>query len=123
PSARPLWDLVHPTAAIRDPRPVVRADPTLSWRPPVVGISAFIFSEVTFFGALIVAFIEYRTRSLGPSPHDLDVPRTLLFSLFLLRAAAPSIWAKNASRGTISVASSRGGWRASCWEPSFSSAR
>jgi heme/copper-type cytochrome/quinol oxidase subunit 3 len=48
-----------------------------------VGILAFIFSEATFFGALIVAFLEYRTRSPGPSPHDLDVPRTLLFSLFL----------------------------------------
>ena len=29
---------------------------------------AFIFSEATFFGALIVAFLEYRTRSPGPGP-------------------------------------------------------
>jgi heme/copper-type cytochrome/quinol oxidase subunit 3 len=68
----------------------------VGWRPPIVGIAAFIFSEVTFFAALIVAFIEYRTRSLGPGPHDLDVPRTLLFSLFLF-----------ASSGTVYLAERR----------------
>jgi len=61
-----------------------------------VGIAAFIFSEVTFFGALIVAFLEYRTRSPGPGPHDLDVPRTLIFSLFLF-----------ASSGTVYLAERR----------------
>ncbi|MGI9148234.1 MAG: cytochrome c oxidase subunit I [Chloroflexota bacterium] len=93
-SARPLWDLQHPgqvaTADRRSP-----ADST-QWRPPIVGLAAFIFSEITFFGALIVAFLEYRTRSPGPSPHDLDVPRTLAFSLFLF-----------ASSGTVYLAERR----------------
>jgi heme/copper-type cytochrome/quinol oxidase subunit 3 len=51
---------------------------------------------LTFFGALIVAFLEYRTRSPGPGPHDLDVPRTLIFSLFLF-----------ASSGTVYLAERR----------------
>jgi cytochrome c oxidase subunit I len=95
-SARPLWDLVHEGSGVRDQGSVERADPTRHWRPPIVGIVAFIFSEVTFFGALIVAFIEYRTRSPGPGPHDLDVPRTLFFSLFLF-----------ASSGTVYLAERR----------------
>jgi heme/copper-type cytochrome/quinol oxidase subunit 3 len=66
------------------------------WRPHIIGIAAFIFSEVTFFGALIVAFLEYRTRSPGPGPHDLDVPRTLIFSLCLF-----------ASSGTVYLAERR----------------
>ena len=90
-SARPLWDLQHNVAAVE-----ARPDATRQWRPPIVGILAFIFSEVTFFGALIVSFIEYRTRSPGPGPHDLDVPRTLIFSFFLF-----------ASSGTVYLAERR----------------
>jgi len=62
-------------------------DPSRHWRAPIVGILAFIFSEATFFGALIVAFLEYRTRSPGPGPHELDVPRTFIFSLFLFASS------------------------------------
>jgi heme/copper-type cytochrome/quinol oxidase subunit 1 len=91
-SPRPLWDLQHGVTPVAAPR----ADPMVSWRRPVVGIAAFIFSELTFFGALIVAFLEYRTRSAGPGPHDLDVPRTLVFSLFLF-----------ASSGTVYLAERR----------------
>jgi heme/copper-type cytochrome/quinol oxidase subunit 3 len=68
----------------------------MSWRPPILGLVAFIFSETTFFGALIVAYLEYRTRSAGPGPHDLDVLRTFIFSLFLF-----------ASSGTVYVAERR----------------
>jgi len=84
-SARPLWDLQHPgaLAATHAAHDALRA-----WRPHIVGIAAFIFSEITFFGALIVAYLEYRTRSPGPGPHDLDVPRTLIFSLFLFASSA-----------------------------------
>jgi heme/copper-type cytochrome/quinol oxidase subunit 3 len=58
------------------------------WPPAIVGIAAFIFSEATFFGALIVAFLEYRTRSAsGPTAHDLDVLRTFVFSLFLFASS------------------------------------
>jgi heme/copper-type cytochrome/quinol oxidase subunit 3 len=75
---------------------VSAADRARNWRSPVVGIAVFIFSEATFFGALIVAFLEYRTRSPGPNPHDLDVPRTFIFSLFLF-----------ASSGTVYLAERR----------------
>jgi cytochrome c oxidase subunit 1/cytochrome c oxidase subunit I+III len=84
-SARPLYrprDMQPTTTASAAP-----ADPTRGWRAPLVGIFAFIFSEATFFGALIAAFLEYRTRSPGPGPHDLDVPRTFLFSLFLFASS------------------------------------
>jgi cytochrome c oxidase subunit I len=91
-SARPLWDLQHGPAPAGPPA----TDRLRAWRPQIVGIAAFIFSEVTFFGALIVTFLEYRTRSAGPGPHDLDVPRTLIFSLFLF-----------ASSGTVYLAERR----------------
>jgi cytochrome c oxidase subunit I+III len=85
-SPRPLWDLQHPGA-----EPAVGAAREVRWTSPIVGIAGFIFSEATFFGALIVAFIEYRTRSAGPGPHDLDVPRTLVFSVFLF-ASSFTVW-------------------------------
>jgi heme/copper-type cytochrome/quinol oxidase subunit 3 len=78
-SLREPQDLQH---SVTPPAPPA-IDRTSQWPPQVVGILAFIFSEVTFFGALIVAFLEYRTRSPGPGPHDLDVLRTLIFSFFL----------------------------------------
>src|SRR5216684_3373787 len=82
------------------------ADQERAWRPHIVGIVAFIFSEVTFFAALIVAYLEYRTRSPGPGPHDLDVPRTLVFSLFLFASSgtvylAERRLAKNDQRGFL----------------------
>jgi cytochrome c oxidase subunit I+III len=81
---RPLWDVQHnvpPPAA--PPRPTIEA----RWRTPMVGIGAFIFSESTFFGALIVAFLEYRTRSVGFGVQDLDMPRAFFFSLFLFASS------------------------------------
>ncbi len=101
-SARPLWDLKHPA----DPAPPRQASQVgLSTRlreepddffgrthPTTLGILAFIFSEATFFAALIVTFLEYRTRSPGgPGPSILDVPRTALFSLALFASSA-TVW-------------------------------
>jgi len=64
---------------------------------PVVGMLSFIFSEATFFGALIVAYLDLATASPGgPRPSDLDVPRTALFSVALF-----------ASSATVSVAGRR----------------
>jgi cytochrome c oxidase subunit I len=94
-SPRPLWDLQHHVATAAH-RLTTVPDRALAWRPVIVGVAGFIFSEVTFFGALIVAFLEYRTRSAGPGPHDLDVPRTFIFSLFLF-----------ASSGTVYLAERR----------------
>jgi heme/copper-type cytochrome/quinol oxidase subunit 3 len=95
-SPRPLWDLQHVGSGLRGQRSVVARDRALAWRPQIVGLAAFIFSEATFFGALIVAYLEYRTRSPGPGPHDLDVIRTFIFSLFLF-----------ASSGTVYLAERR----------------
>jgi heme/copper-type cytochrome/quinol oxidase subunit 3 len=81
-SPRPLWDLQHGVTAA-PPRP----GRALSWRAPMVGIGAFIFSEATFFGALIVAFLEYRVRSTGFGARDLDLPRTAIFSVFLFSSS------------------------------------
>ena len=65
PAHRPLWDLQHPLT-----RPLAQSATerrALGSAPaPIVGMAAFIFSEATFFGALIVAFLAYRTRSPGP---------------------------------------------------------
>jgi cytochrome c oxidase subunit I len=94
-SPRPLYDLHHATVA----NPVAAPAASLLDRvhAPTVGIAGFIFSEATFFGALIVAFIEYRLKTSGsPGPPDLDVPRTLVFSLFLF-----------ASSGTVYLAERR----------------
>jgi cytochrome c oxidase subunit I+III len=102
-SARPLWDLQHarpaPQAATagaglgqameHSPLTGFAALPT-----PLLGVLTFISSEAIFFGSLIAAFIEYRTRSTaGPGPSDLveTLPRTLLFSLCLF-ASSGTIW-------------------------------
>jgi cytochrome c oxidase subunit I len=56
---------------------------------PVLGTLSLVASEVIFFGALIVTYLEYRTRSVsGPHPDVLDVPRTALFSLALFASSA-----------------------------------
>jgi cytochrome c oxidase subunit I len=110
-SARPLWDLHHPAAvaARSAERSEVERQGSVTqnvvlatspatlldrWPAPIVGILAFIFSEATFFGCLILAWIEYRYRSpSGPGPWDLDIPRTAIFSVCLF-----------ASSGTIYLA-------------------
>jgi heme/copper-type cytochrome/quinol oxidase subunit 3 len=102
PSHRPLYretaEPVLPASPVEqaEAERLDARDRTRRWPAPVVGIVAFIFSEATFFGALIVAFILYRTASPGPSPRDLDVPRTAFFSLFLF-----------ASSGTVYLAERR----------------
>jgi cytochrome c oxidase subunit 1/cytochrome c oxidase subunit I+III len=82
-SARPLYRGEGAPTRQSDAESVDARDRTRGWHPPIVGIAAFIFSEATFFGALIAAFVLYRTASPGAGPRDLDVPRTLFFSLFL----------------------------------------
>jgi cytochrome c oxidase subunit 1/cytochrome c oxidase subunit I+III len=83
-SPQPLWSLDAPDRA--DAGDGDRFDGIAT---PVLATYVFIASEVIFFGALIVAFIAYRTRSAsGPTPDDLDVPRTALFSLALFASSA-----------------------------------
>jgi cytochrome c oxidase subunit I len=84
-SHRPLWDLQHPSPP--DKASPLQGGGSNGWPAPIVGMAAFIFSEATFFGALIVAFLAYRTRAPGPGPHDLDVARTLIVSVFLFASS------------------------------------
>ena len=66
---------------------------------PLLGTLALISSEVVFFGALIVAFVAYRTRSpSGPQPADLDVLRTALFSVALFASSATLVMAERRLR-------------------------
>jgi heme/copper-type cytochrome/quinol oxidase subunit 3 len=63
----------------------------------LLGTLTFIGSEVVFFGSLLTAFVWYAFRDTGgPSPYDLDLGRTALFSLALF-----------ASSGTIVLADRR----------------
>jgi heme/copper-type cytochrome/quinol oxidase subunit 3 len=97
-SARPLWDLAHPAPAAPAPGLAPRlesvprrADTGFTSRvsTPLLGVLAFIFSEATFFGALIVAYIEFHAKTGGgPSASILDVPRTALFSIALFASSA-----------------------------------
>jgi heme/copper-type cytochrome/quinol oxidase subunit 3 len=63
----------------------------------LLGTLTFIASEVAFFGSLLVAFAWYAFRDApGPSPADLDIGRTAVFSIALF-----------ASSGTIVLADRR----------------
>jgi cytochrome c oxidase subunit I len=69
----------------------------------VLGVLAFISSEVVFFISLIITFIDYRYRSAsGPTPDDLDVGKTVLFS-FALFASSGTIYLaeRHLDRGSI----------------------
>jgi cytochrome c oxidase subunit I len=51
---------------------------------PALGMIVLISSELIFFGSLIAAYIEFHARPTGgPTPKDLDVLRTGLFSIAL----------------------------------------
>src|SRR5262249_34021692 len=100
-SARPLRDVQRPIAAAAAGRPdsvvgiarLTESPGLVSPPPPVLGMFAFIFSEVTFFGCLIVAYLLYRNASeTGASPADLPpLLRTALFSVCLFASSA-TIW-------------------------------
>jgi cytochrome c oxidase subunit I len=95
-SPQPLWDrepATHPAVA-RAASDVATAtneaiEFTRRLSAPVLATYAFVASEVIFFGTLLVAYVVYRTRSAtGPTPDDLDVPRTALFSVALVASSA-----------------------------------
>ncbi len=65
-------------------------------RPPLLGVALFIASESIFFLAIVVAFIALRPLGLPAAKEELEVPRTLIFSLFLF-----------ASSGTMTIAERR----------------
>jgi cytochrome c oxidase subunit I len=87
-SRRPLWDIANPDR----PDPVVGDDQIVLHDHNKTGILAFLFSEVGFFGTLILAYLYfYAHPQAGPGPKDLDVPRTLVFSVCLF-ASSFTFW-------------------------------
>jgi cytochrome c oxidase subunit 1/cytochrome c oxidase subunit I+III len=87
-SRRPLWDIANPDR----PDPVVGDDQVVLPDHNKTGILAFLFSEVGFFGVLILAYLYfYAHPQPGPGPKELDVPRTLLFSVCLF-ASSFTFW-------------------------------
>jgi cytochrome c oxidase subunit I len=87
-SRRPLWDVANPDR----PDPVVGDDQVVLPDHNKTGILAFIFSEVGFFGTLILAYLYfYAHPQAGPGPKGLDVPRTLIFSVCLF-ASSFTFW-------------------------------
>jgi cytochrome c oxidase subunit I len=87
-SRRPLWDLANPER----PDPVVGDDEVVLSDRNKTGILAFLFSEVGFFGVLILAYLYfYAHPQAGPGPKELDLPRTLIFSICLF-ASSFTFW-------------------------------
>jgi cytochrome c oxidase subunit I len=87
-SRRPLWDLANPDR----PDAVVGDDQVVLPNHNQVGILAFIFSEIGFFGALILSYIYFYSHPQpGPGPKELDLPRTLIFSVCLF-ASSFTFW-------------------------------
>ena len=96
-SRRPLWDDANPDR----PDPVVGT----KWKAEIVApeknktsVVAFIISETGFFGVLILAYLYYNAKAQpGPGAHDLNVVKTLIFSLCLF-ASSFTIWRSEASQ-------------------------
>src|SRR3984893_13365432 len=87
-SRRPLWDIENPDR----PDPVVGDDQVVLPDHNKTGILAFLFSEVGFFGTLLLAYLYfYAHPQAGPGPKGLDVPRTLIFSVCLF-ASSFTFW-------------------------------
>jgi cytochrome c oxidase subunit 1/cytochrome c oxidase subunit I+III len=87
-SRRPLWDIENPDR----PDPVVGDDQVVLPDHNKTGILALLFSEVGFFGTLILAYLYfYAHPEPGPGPKELDVPRTLIFSICLF-ASSFTFW-------------------------------
>jgi heme/copper-type cytochrome/quinol oxidase subunit 3 len=89
-SRRPLWDLANPDR----PDPIVGENSAAVTLPNhnKIGILSFILSETGFFGTLILAYLYFYARpEAGPGPKELDVPRTLVFSVCLF-ASSFTFW-------------------------------
>jgi cytochrome c oxidase subunit 1/cytochrome c oxidase subunit I+III len=89
-SRRPLWDVANPDR----PDPIV-GDNTSAIQLPdknKTGMLTFILSEAGFFMTLILAYLFFYARPQpGPTPRELDVPRTLVFSVCLF-ASSFTFW-------------------------------
>ena len=89
-SRRPLWDDANPDR----PDPVVGRpnDRAMSPDKNKISVLTFIFSEIGFFGVLILAYLYYNaTPRPGPGPHELNLFKTGLFSVCLF-ASSFTLW-------------------------------
>ncbi len=89
-SRRPLWDIANPDR----PDPVVGENSSAISLPNKnkTGILTFILSEAGFFMTLLLAYLFFYVHPQpGPTPRDLDVPRTLIFSVCLF-ASSFTFW-------------------------------
>src|SRR5262249_40655327 len=89
-SRRPLWDIANPDR----PDPVVGESTAATHVPDKnkTGMLAFIFSEAGFFMTLLLAYLFFYVHPQpGPTPKELDVPRTLVFSVCLF-ASSLTVW-------------------------------
>jgi cytochrome c oxidase subunit 1/cytochrome c oxidase subunit I+III len=92
-SRRPVWDAEHPELADWK---VAKTPEDNGWRPDRAKVCAwaFVFSEAIFFILLLVTYVVFNARSsdAGPSAANvLDIPRTALFSLFLMGSSL-TLW-------------------------------
>ena len=94
-SRRPLWDVANPD----------RPDPVVGENSSAIqivdknkaGILTFILSEAGFFATLLLAYLYfYAHPQPGPTPRELDVPRTLIFRVCLF-ASSLTFWRCKAS--------------------------
>src|SRR5260370_278082 len=89
-SRRPLWDIANPDR----PDPIVGENSSTISVPNKnkTGILTFILSEAGFFATLLLAYLYfYAHPQPGPTPRELDVPRTLIFSVCLF-ASSFTFW-------------------------------
>ena len=89
-SRRPLWDIANPDR----PDPIVGENNSAITIPDKnkVGMLTFILSEAGFFMTLILAYLFFYVHPQpGPTPRELDVPRTLIFSVCLF-ASSFTFW-------------------------------
>jgi cytochrome c oxidase subunit I len=87
---RPLWDFANPDRP--DPQIGGGAADIVAPEKNKVSVTAFITSEVGFFGVLILAFLFYNASPHpGPSAKDLNLFKTFIFSICLF-ASSFTIW-------------------------------
>ncbi len=96
-SRRPLWDIANPD----------RPDPVVGENSSAIqivdknkaGILTFILSEAGFFAVLVLAYLFFYVHPQpGPTPRELDVPRTLIFSVCLF-ASSFTFWRSEIAMG------------------------
>jgi heme/copper-type cytochrome/quinol oxidase subunit 3 len=88
-----VWDLDHPELADWK---AAKTPPDNGWRPDRAKTSAwsFVVSEAVFFLLLLVTYVVFNTRHSGDGPTAataLNMPRTGVFTLFLL-ASSLTFW-------------------------------